>query len=282
MKTVVLMVLVVICLGVLALLVWRQLDHWADRAEMDRLIATQPVVPATFNAGMVSDLPGPARRFFSFSIAEGTPLYTVAEIEMEGRFSTGSKEAPAYMDIRAVQVLAAPNGFVWKMSGGSGLMRMSGSDAAAWTRFWLAGIAPVARFGGNLDHTRSAFGRYVAESAFWTPAALLPGTGTTWEEVDENTARFTMIQNGITQAADVTVETDGRPTQVVFQRWSDANPEGVYQLQPFGGVLSKFHEYQGFMLPTHVEAGNFFGTDDYFPFFIVDVTSVHFPIADRD
>jgi hypothetical protein len=32
----------------------------------------------------------------------------------------------------------------------------------------------------------------------------------------------------------------------------------------------------GFRLPTHVEAGNHFGTDHYFPFFVADVRDVAF------
>ncbi len=48
--------------------------------------------------------------------------------------------------------------------------------------------------------------------------------------------------------------------EVVFQRWSNANPQGAYRLQPFGGHLSKFQEFETYRLPTHVEAGNHFGT----------------------
>lgn len=82
------------------------------------------------------------------------------------------------MAMTAHPALAAPGGFVWSMSAKNGLMPVSGSDAAAdgesWTRFWLMNLIPVARISGTDDHRRSAFGRYVAEAAFWTPAALLP------------------------------------------------------------------------------------------------------------
>ncbi len=154
---------------------------------------------------MVAELPGPARRFFEFAITPGTPLYTVAEIEMTGRFSLGTKEAPNYMAMTAHQILAAPEGFVWSMSASKGLMRVSGSDAAAdgesWTRFWLLGAIPGARIGGAGDHRRSAFGRYVAEAVFWTPAALLPGPGVVWVNVDDTTARVTVAHGGLKQSS---------------------------------------------------------------------------------
>lgn len=270
-------VLTVLILAICALGIWRFLDHGADRAEMKRLIALQPQAPEAFRLAMVEDLPEPARRFFAFAIAEGTPLYTVAELTMEGRFSLGTKDAPEYMDMEATQVLAAPEGFVWKMSSPSAHLGVSGSDSATWTRFWLGGLVPVARLGGDADHARSAFGRYAAEAVFWTPAAVLPGPTATWEAVDADTSQVTIRKGDLEQTVTIRVAENGQPTQVEFPRWSNANPDKTYRIQMFGGYLSEFRDVQGFRVPTHVEAGNFFGTDDYFPFFIAEVTEIRFP-----
>ncbi len=257
--------------------VWRWLDHNADAVERHRLISLQPVAPVRFDPASIKGLPEAARRYFLFSIAPGTPLQTVAEISMAGQFSLGNKESPNYMDMRAQQTLAAPYGFVWKMHASSGAMRISGSDSASWTRFWIFGVVPVARMGGDSDHTRSAFGRYVAEAVFWTPAALLPGPGIEWQSVNENTARVIITHENLQQDVELIVDDVGRPTTVQFSRWSDANPEKIYRLQPFGGYLSEYRRFSGFTLPTHIEAGNNFGTDEYFPFYVADVTNVAFP-----
>lgn len=276
MKTTIFIILALTFLVLASLYMWRLSDHRADRVEMERLLALQPTHPPIFNRSLVLNLPEPARRYFEFTIQDGTPLYSVAEIWMKGQFSMGDQDAPNYMPMNAHQVLAAPEGFLWKMTGGSGLVSISGSDSASWTRFWLAGITPVARAGGTQDHTLSGFGRYLSEAVFWTPAVVLPGPGIKWEAIDENTARVTMVHGGNTQAVDIAVDADGRPIQVVLQRWSNANTEGEYQFQPFGGYLSEFREFEGFHLPTRVEAGNFFGTDAYFPFFIADIINVQF------
>jgi len=270
-------ILAIIVIVWAGLFIWRRSDHRADRVEMHRLVVLQPTNPPRFTAAMVADLPEPARRFFAFAIAENTLLYTVAKLEMEGKFGMGDKIAPRYLPMRATQVLAAPHGFVWKMSGGTGAMWMSGSDSARWTRFWIGGLAPVARLGGTPDHTRSAFGRYVAEALFWTPAAVLPGPDVEWERLSENVARMTMRHKGLEQAVDLAVGKDGRPLHVTFMRWSDANPDKIYRLQRFGGSLSEFREFDGFLLPTHVEAGNHFGTDEYFPFFLADISQITYP-----
>lgn len=270
-----------IALAILALVAWRWADKRADNVMWQSLASRQPSSPGIFDPAMVEELPEPARRYFRFAIKPGTPLYTVAEISMEGEFSLGNKAKPDYMPMTAEQILAPPHGFVWKLRAGGGVMQVSGSDVAgdrtSWSRFWLLGIAPVARAGGNPDHLRSAFGRYVAEAAFWTPAALLPGDNVQWEPVSDSTARVTLTHMGLEQAVELTVDTKGRPTKVVFQRWSNANPEKEFQHQPFGGYLSELNDFDGFQLPTQVEAGNFIETDDYFPFFRVTVTSVRFP-----
>ncbi len=265
-------------LAVACLYLWRLMDHRTDRIEMERLLETQPLDPEKFDSRMLAGLPGVARRYFEFTILPGTPLHTAAHIFMTGQFSLGTKDAPAYLNMIADQVLAAPIGFVWKMTAKNGLMQISGSDSASWTRFWVMGLIPVTRMGGNRDHARSAFGRYVAEAVFWTPAALLPGPGIRWEAVDGQTAKVVISHGELEQAVYLTVDKEGRPIKVSFPRWSNANPEKVFRIQRFGGYLSKYREFQGFRLPTHVEAGNHFGTDNYFPFFIVDVSNIRFPI----
>ena len=99
----------------------------------------------------------------------------------------------------------------------------------------------------------------------------------TWEALDSNRAQVTIRKGDLAQTVTLTVADDGQPVLVEFPRWSNANPEKVFKLQPFGGHLAKFREIEGYRLPTRIEAGNFFGTDDYFPFFIADVREFRFP-----
>ncbi len=267
------------CLTVLAL--WRWRDLRADDGEALRLARLQPAAPGRFDTQTVAGLPESARRFFLWAIAADAELFTVAELEMQGQFGMGDKARPGYMPMTARQTLASPHGFVWSMRAGRGLRRLSGSDSGSWTRFWLTGLVPVARYGGTADHHRSAFGRYAAEAVMWTPAAVLPRPGVTWTSLDENTARVTIEHQGMEQVVDLTLDAAGAPVQIAFTRWSNANPEGVWREQPFGAFLSNDQEFSGIRIPTHVEAGNHFGTDAWFPFFVVDVTDLRFPQAGR-
>lgn len=243
---------------------------------MTKLLTTKDCEITTFDPAMIEDLPEPAKRYFQYTIAPGTPLKRIAQIAMQGQFGMGDKDAPRYKAMVAKQILALPDGFVWKMSAQLGLLTMSGSDTERWTRFWLAGLVPLAREGGNEDHSRSAFGRYAAESLFWTPAALLPSPTVEWMEEDASTARVTIRNGALEQEVCVSVDAEGKPVEVYFQRWSNANSERKFRWQPFGGYLSEFNDFDGYKLPTHVEAGNHFGTPEYFPFFIIHVDSIHF------
>lgn len=182
--------------------------------------------------------------------------------------------------MEAHQIIAAPHGFVWRLHL-PGKIPISGSDSGNWTRFRILGLLPVARMGGDPDHTQSAYGRNVSESLLWTPAALLPGPDVVWEGVDLNTARVTVSRGALSQAVDVTADADGRPIEVFFMRWGNANPDKEYRHQHFGATLSDFRDVQGYRVPFKVEAGSMFGTDDYFAFFNAPVTEVRYPKGGR-
>jgi hypothetical protein len=275
MKTALLAAFALLAAALVVLALWRAADRRAD-ARAWAALAALPQPPGSFDPSMVAGLPDPARRYFLYTIAPGTPIRTSAVIEMGGEMGMGTRDAPGYRPMRARQILAPPAGFVWRLAAGA----IGGSDGMtperSWTRFRLAGLVPVVRVGGDDDHFRSSFGRAVAEGTFWTPAALLPGPGIEWAAVDENTARVTVSAHGLDQPVEITVASDGQPLRVVMPRWSNANPEGTWRLQPFGGDLADFREFDGYRLPTTVDGGNHIGTEDYFPFFRARVTRISF------
>jgi hypothetical protein len=277
MLAIVLLLLAAILLCLQALRAW---DNRRASQAWQALAQTAKRTDAVFDASMVGGLAEPARRFFRYVIREGTPIRTVLLIRTSGEIGLGTSDNPNYASMRAEQILAPPHGLVWKLDAGRGFKRIAGSDGfdgeTSWVRFWLLSAFPVVRAGGTADHARAAFGRVVAEAVFWAPAALLPDNDVSWEAIGADTARATVTHNGMTQTVDVTVASDGQPTTVVIPRWSDANPERTYQLQPFGGYLSEFRDFEGYRLPTRVEGGNFIGTEEYFPFYKARVEGLHF------
>ncbi|VTU36381.1 hypothetical protein H4CHR_03899 [Variovorax sp. PBS-H4] len=260
------------CVAALAgwqLIRWRA-EEKQTRAAWEQLTSTAGPAQGRFDPAMVADLPEPARRFFLFAIEPGARLDSVVEITMRGELSLGTKEKPQYQPMQAEQLLAPPHGLVWRVRTGSGFMRAEGSDGMvgdrSWTRFRILGLVPIVRAGGDADHLRSSFGRLVGEAAFWAPASLLPGAGVAWTALDADTARAVVAHRGMRQQIDIRVNAGGQPLWVSMPRWSNANPQGVYREQPFGGEVSDFRCVQGFRVPFRVDGGNFFGTSGYFPF----------------
>jgi len=266
--------------AVAALAIWRWIDIRADAAAWKSLSNNDAESVALFDPSMVAGLPEPAQRYFSFTIQPGTPLYSVVELDMTGQLGLGTKEAPNYQQMNAHQILAPPQGLVWRVE----TEALSGSDAVtpetSWTRFRLFGLVPVVRASGP-DHHRSAFGRVIAEAAFWAPASLLPSETVRWGDVDENTARAFVRFNTFEQTVDITVDKAGAPVRVSIPRWSNENPEREFRVQPFGGELSYFRDFGGYRLPTRVEGGNHFGTPDYFPFGRADISDIRYPQSQR-
>ena len=282
--------LAIVVIAVVAMAALRLSDQQGADIAWKSLRASALQDMGIFDPAMVDGLPEPARRYFLYTIGEGVPLRTVAEIEMDGEIGLGDNADPRYLAMRGHQIIAPPQGFVWKVDAGSGLMSLSGSDgfdgSRSWVRFWLLSFIPVVREGGNPDHARSAFGRVIAESVFFAPAALLPREGVEWEGISPDTARATVSYRDMVQSVDISVDEEGQPHTVVIPRWSNANPQKEYRVQPFGGRLSEFRQFGGYMLPTLIEGGNMLptlieggnmiGTPAYFPFYKARVKSIRF------
>ena len=259
--------------------------HARDRAQMravwEALEAAREADPPRYDPAMVADLPEVARRYFARAIAPGTALHRLVWLEMEGSFLLGGTEMP----MTARQILAPPaRGFVWDAEIGQGLMRFAGSDGyhaadggpvESWTSFWLHGLIPLARIGGPPDHARAAATRVMLE-AIWAPASLLPQFGARWTQTGPDSAEIRFADVRGVEPMHITLDAEGTVTQVEALRWSDANPERVHRLQPFGGRMLEMGRHGGFLIPVRVELGNMFGTPEHAPFFRARITRAEF------
>lgn len=262
--------------GVTALWLHRQASNEAESAMAGIAGRAKPPL-GTFDPSLVAGLPEIAQRYFIHAIAPGTPLYTTVRLEMQGTFLLGDKANFQTYAMTARQILAPPSEFVWIPSMQSGVMSISGSDGlvqgAGWTRFWINGLLPVVNLQATPDLNRSALTRAAME-AMWVPASLLPANDVTWEQTGPNTARLSFT-TGI-EPVDMTLGPDGRVLEVKTMRWSDANPEKSFRLQPFGGTMEAEATFHGFTIPSIVKVGNQFGTGDYLPFFQTQVTAADY------
>ncbi len=251
-------------------------DARNTQAVWDALLDQREYLPASYDPAMVADLPEIGQRYFASAIAPGTPLHRVVRLEMEGSLILNGHELPMQAD----QILAPGHGFVWRARAGSRWIRFSGSDGywhgqTSWTRFWLWGVLPVARIAATDDHARAAAARMVMETV-WMPAALLPQSGAVWTQTgaDQAEVRFPEV-HGV-EPIHLTLDAAGRILEMTTLRWSDANPDRIHRLQPFGGRTLTHETHQGFTIPTAMEIGNLYGTPKYAPFFRARLTRVEY------
>lgn len=258
--------------------------HRSDVAQAERvwaaLEAGRGAEPPRFDLKMVAGLPPVAQRFFARAIEPGTPLYRTVRLGMAGTFTMNGKALP----MQARQMLAPPGrGFVWQARIGEGVMRFAGSDGylraggseESWTKFWLGGLVPLARIGGGPDHPRAAATRAMLESV-WVPAVLLPQFGAEWQQTGPDSAEIRFAETPDLPPMHLTFDAGGNLTEVWAMRWSNANADKTYRLQPFGGRMLETAVFQGFRIPVRVELGNLWGTPGYDPFFRAAITAAEF------
>ncbi|MCC5964815.1 MAG: hypothetical protein JJU24_01645 [Natronohydrobacter sp.] len=278
---IILLALAALLVAAAALSLW---VHSRDRAQATRvwtaLEATREAEPTLYDPAMVADLPEVAQRYFARAIDPGTPLHRVVRLQMEGSFIMNGNAMPMI----ARQILSPPaRGFVWQADIGAGLMRFGGSDGyhradgreESWTKFWLHGLIPLARIGGTEDHARAAAARVMLESV-WAPASLLPQFGAQWVQTGPDSAEVRFTDAPDLEPMQISFDADGKLVEVWAMRWTDANPDKVFRLQPFGGQMLEMARHQGFLIPARVELGNMWGTQDYAPFFLATITRAEF------
>ena len=110
----------------------------------------------------------------------------------------------------------------------------------------------------------------------WAPASLLPQFGARWRQTGPDTAEIGFPETRGIEPMQIRLDADGRPVEIVALRWSDANPDKTWRLQPFGGRMLETARVEGFLIPVRVELGNLFGTQDYAPFFLATITDARF------
>lgn len=260
--------------------------NWSFREKMAEAEAAWADISAratpaaeVYSPGLVADLPAIAQRYFNHAIAPGTPLSTTVELSMRGPFLLGDADNPQSFEMQARQILAPPNEFVWIADMRAGPMIVSGADALhrsqASMRFWMFWSIPLVQVAATEGLDRSAAARPALE-AIWVPASLLPGNGAVWEELGPQSARVTFNTGNHATEMTMTIDDDGRLLDIVAMRWSDANPDKTFRLQPFGGTMEEEATFGGFTIPSRVHVGNHFGTDSYFPFFNAEITGAQY------
>ncbi len=209
---------------------------------------------AQFDPSMVADLPEPAQRYLTHSIAAGTPLWKSVQVSMVGQIKLGS-----WHPFTAGQVIAPGRGYIWaartRLFGVPvvGYDRLSAGTAEM--RWRLLDVLPVITARGS-DTACSAAGRLASEIVMIPtgfPSAL-------WSATGPDTAVAVWGTAVEEQRVELNLGPGGQLQDLLIQRWGnpDGRPFGRY---PFGVTVEDERTDGGITTPAAVRAGWWHGTE---------------------
>lgn len=92
--------------------------------------------------------------------------------------------------------------------------------------------------------------RWRAESA-WFPYAFV-GNQIRWEAIDHDSARATLLSEGLPVSALFEIDDDGKLASIRADRYCDVG-RGRAVLTPWSGRYSDYRLFNGFLVPSYVE-----------------------------
>ncbi len=231
---------------------------------------------AVFTKDMIADLDEPVQRYFLHAIEPGTVLTSYVELEMCG--SLRRKPDADWLPMQASQIVATSGGFVWKARIGKGLEKFSGADYYAHNqgrvKFSLWGLIPVVD-AHNEDINRSSVGRLCIEYV-WLPSALLPQNSVAWQAISDNTIQANFKIDNEPIALTLNIDGNGKLLNLSLPRWGEETDDKSWQYLPFGGEVQAEKTFDGYTIPTEMNAGWWFDTDKYSAFFQATINQAEF------
>jgi hypothetical protein len=225
----------------------------------------------TFDPSTIAALGPATRRYFTASIAPGTPLHRSARLRMRGHIKIGR-----WLRFTATEELNPLRGFVWRARVAGGLITGSDRyvDRSAAMQWKLCGVVPIVRAAGP-DLTRSAAARAGAES-LWLPTAMLPGTGVEWHDEGANTVSVQFSVDDVPLRIDYQLDERGQVRSGVFDRWGDPDRTGSWGWHCCGGDVTAYRTFGGITIPSAGSLGWHYGTDrwphgEFFRYEITDL-----------
>ena len=229
-----------------------------ERLSLDDFWSSASSADTVFGSAQIENLPNVVRRYLTHTIAPGTRLARAVRLRMHGEI-----KLKAWASFRAEEVIRSDRGLIWQAR-----VLMKGLPVTGYDRFidgvgemhWkLLGIIPIIKAFGA-DITRSAAGRFAAESV-WLPSILL-SPNASWTGRDSNVASVALNAGGHSAEMEFVLDEGGRLRNTSMQRWG--NPEGgEFHSVRFGAIVEDESTFGGYTIPTKLRIGWYFGTKQF-------------------
>lgn len=251
--------LLVLLAGLFTLGAWGSWKWQNDTtAAVSRLDCVPVASPLTYDPAVeLRGLPAPVQRYFRNVLRPGQVIVRKMRSTQQGEFQMGTGDR-GWRTMRASQVSVARSpGFLWeaRIAMIPGLLSAQVRDSyargnAAMTAKVL-GLVTLANAANGPELAASALQRHLGE-AIWFPTALLPSQGVEWTPIDDNAARATLRDNGVTASLDFAFSPSGEITgSYTDARFREEN--GKYTAQPWGASCWNYADRGGMRIPLEAE-----------------------------
>ena len=210
----------------------------------DKLIVTD---------NMLDSLPDPMQRYLRYAGVVGKPVVNTVCLAQTGRIRLGRSVPWALMRAKAYYS-AEPPGFVWDAT-----VHMGAVAVARARDMYFEGEGKMLVKAGSLFTVADANGdemdqasmvRYLSEMT-WFPSAFLLGN-VSFEAAGVDSARVSFTDHGRTVTATLTVDSEGRLTKFVSQRYRMVGRRRV--LETWSAPVYKYGFAAGLRLPVRAGA----------------------------
>lgn len=210
------------------------------------------------DATIPQTLPEPVRRYFERVLPAHGLLPAVTRIRQRGTLRS-SCSSVRWLGFTADQVIAArTTEFQWlaRVGLGAGLYidvcdRFVANEAGSEVRLLSLFVLGADR--GRRELTEASLQRFLAE-AVWSPAALLPAAGISWQAIDERSALATLACGATRVSLQFRFNAEGEATHVYTPaRWM--RERGRYRAVAWEGRYFDYAWRDGVRVPLRAEVG---------------------------
>ena len=236
-------------------------NHTPEREAVQRHVSR-------FDASTLSSCDEPVRRYFTHTIADGTPLEPRMILRMTGRIKLG-----LWVPFTARQECDGSS-FVWRARVPRHVPLLTVTDQYDAGRGSIDGrlLGAIRLFHSDDDDiVRSAAGRTAAEGIV-APIGLLPSPTRVWRAVSDSEIVVDLVVPPERQSLRLTIDNNGAVQSVNLQRWGNAGQK-TFGYLPFGGDVLAEKQFGNFVLPSRLRVGWWHGTERFSPFFEAEIIS---------
>lgn len=205
---------------------------------------SQDISDRVYSQEQIKGLPDSVQRYFRYSLQEGQPYISYARLKHGGNFRL--KPDKKWMSIKGEEYFTLEKiGFVWfgKVPLFSAIdFYIEGKGNLKAKLLSLIKIVDVK--GEKVDQGEIL--RWLGEAP-WYPTALLPSERLKWEEINNNSAKANLSDEGLSIEGIFYFNKKGQITRFTAKRYKDDT------LENWTGYYRDYREVDGMQIPYNVE-----------------------------